>query len=65
MDSDTQTRMFYPAPDKGARRVRGPEQVLTHDNGTTTRRRLYIRTTKVMSFATKAALHLEPMPVTE
>lgn len=65
MPSDTNYPMFYSSPDGRARRVRGPMQTVTHDDGRTTTRQLYIRTTKVMAFATKASLHLEPMPVTE
>lgn len=51
MDSDTQTRMFYPSPKRASRRVRGPKQPI----GSGRTRQLHILTTKVMSFATKQA----------
>lgn len=51
MDSDTQTRMFYPSPKRASRRVRGPKQPI----GPGRTRQLHICTTKVMAFATKQA----------
>lgn len=51
MQTDPQAMMRYPAPDHRARRVRGPEQAITHEDGRIERRRLYIRTSKAMSFA--------------
>ena len=65
MEIDTQVRMFYPSPRRDSRRVRGPVQTVTRDDGRETKNQLYIFTRKAMAFATKANLHLGPMPVTE
>lgn len=45
--------MRYPAPEHG-RKVRGPVQEIPQEDGPPIRRRLYIRSTRVMSHALAA-----------
>lgn len=66
MASDTQVQMRYPAPDGRCKRVRGPVQEITHEDGRVERRQLFVRTTKAMSFQLAVDLkRARPLPVVD